>query len=156
MAQLHPTVVTLWRIAWIITALTATAFVGISTVTFAVVGVIPWWLAALLPVLCFAAGAVAAVVLPGMNYRGWRYDVLDDALEIRHGVLLQVHSVIPYFRVQHIDVRCGPIERALGMRSLVVRTAAATTDAKLPGIGANEADDLRRTILERAGRDDAV
>jgi uncharacterized protein len=106
--------------------------------------------------LLAAAGAAAAWWLPRARYRRWRYQVAADALELRHGVLRRVHSAIPYFRVQHIDVSQGPVERAVGLAQLVVHTASAGTDATIPGIAASDAEALRRLILARAGSGDAV
>jgi membrane protein YdbS with pleckstrin-like domain len=106
--------------------------------------------------LLAVAGAVAAWWLPRASWRRWRYQVADDALELRHGVLRRVHSAIPYFRVQHIDVTQGPVERAIGLARLVVHTASAGTDATIPGIAAGDAEALRRLILARAGTGDAV
>jgi membrane protein YdbS with pleckstrin-like domain len=37
-----------------------------------------------------------------------------------------------------------------------VRTAAASTDATIPGVAEADADELRRVILARTGRGDAV
>jgi membrane protein YdbS with pleckstrin-like domain len=106
--------------------------------------------------LVAVAGALAAWWVPRASYRHWRYQVADDALELRHGVVRRVHSAIPYFRVQHIDVAQGPVERAVGLARLVVHTASAGTDATIPGIAAGDADGLRRLILARAGSGDAV
>jgi len=102
------------------------------------------------------AGGVAAWRLPSLEYRNWRYEVAEDALELRHGILRRVHSAIPYFRVQHIDVTQGPVERMVGLSRLVVHTASAGTDATIPGIAAGDAEGLRRLILARAGTGDAV
>jgi membrane protein YdbS with pleckstrin-like domain len=102
------------------------------------------------------AGGLAAWWHPRAEYRRWRYQVADDALELRHGVIRHVHSAIPYFRVQHIDVTQGPVERGFGLARLVVHTASATTDATIPGIAAGDAEGLRRLILARAGTGDAV
>src|SRR5215218_5881022 len=99
---------------------------------------------------------LAAGLLPRASYRHWSYQVAEDALELRHGVVRRVHSAIPYFRVQHIDVAQGPVERAVGLARLVVHTASAGTDATIPGIAAGEAEGLRRLILARTGRGDAV
>src|SRR5215207_7448686 len=102
------------------------------------------------------AGGLAAWWMPRANYRIWRYQVAEDALELRHGVVRRIHSAIPYFRVQHIDVAQGPVERAVGLARLVVHTASAGTDATIPGIAAGDAEGLRRLILARAGHGDAV
>ena len=89
---------------------------------------------------------------PRARHRHWRYQVAEDALELRHGVVRRIHSAIPYFRVQHIDVAQGPVERAVGLARLIVHTASAGTDATIPGIAAGDADGLRRLILARAAR----
>ena len=101
-------------------------------------------------------GGLAAWWLPRASYRHWSYQVATDALELRHGVVRRVHSAIPYFRVQHIDVAQGPVERAVGLARLVVHTASAGTDATIPGIAAGDAEGLRRLILARTGHGDAV
>jgi uncharacterized protein len=101
-------------------------------------------------------GALDAWWLPRARYRVWRYQVAPDALELRHGVVKRVHSAIPYYRVQHIDVAQGPVERAIGLARLVLHTASAGTDATIPGIAAGDAEGLRRLILARAGHGDAV
>ena len=101
-------------------------------------------------------GGLAAWWLPRARHRHWRYQVADDALELRHGILRRVHSAIPYFRVQHIDVAQGPVERAVGLARLIVHTASAGTDATIPGVAAGDAEGLRRLILARAGHGDAV
>jgi membrane protein YdbS with pleckstrin-like domain len=101
-------------------------------------------------------GGLAAWWWPRSRYRHWRYQVAADALELRHGVVRQIHSAIPYFRVQHIDVAQGPFERVVGLSRLVLHTASAGTDATIPGIAAGDAEGLRRLILARAGHGDAV
>jgi uncharacterized protein len=106
--------------------------------------------------LVAVAGGVTAWWLPRASYRHWRYQVAEDALELRHGVVRRIHSAIPYFRVQHIDVSQGPVERAVGLARLVVHTASAGTDATIPGVAAGDAEGLRRLILARAGSGDAV
>ena len=88
--------------------------------------------------------AVAGGLLPGGG-RGWvplpplALPGGPDALELRHGVVRRIHSAIPY-RVQHIDVAQGPVERAVGLSRLVLHTASAGTDAIIPGIAAGDAE----------------
>jgi membrane protein YdbS with pleckstrin-like domain len=104
--------------------------------------------------------ALAALGLAGLwvgaVWRRWRWSAWQDALELRHGVVIRRQSLVPYHRIQQIDVERGPIERVVGISTLVLRTAAASTDAKLPGIPAAHAQELRHRLLERAGNDDAV
>ena len=78
------------------------------------------------------------------------------ALELRRGVLVERAAWIPYDRIQQIDLERGPIERAVGLSQLVVRTAAATTDGSLYGLAPDDAQRIRTRLLELAGVDDAV
>jgi len=107
-------------------------------------------------VLAAVAGVVLAFWLPGLSYRGWRYRLGPDALELRHGVLTLRRSIVPYFRVQHVDLSQGPVERVLGLARLKVHTASAGTDASLPGIELAQAEELRRLVLDRAEVSDGV
>ena len=143
------------RILWALnTALVGLGFGVVGAIVCAVFGG-PGWLTALSLVvgLVFAAiGVLSANAL----WRRWRWRALDDALELRHGLVVVRESLVPYRRIQQIDVERGPIERMLELSTLMLRTAAATTDAKLPGIPAAHAAGLREVLLERAGLDDAV
>jgi membrane protein YdbS with pleckstrin-like domain len=53
---------------------------------------------------------------------------------IRRGVLVRRQSVIPYGRMQFIDITAGPLERSLGLATLRMHTAAAASDARIPGL----------------------
>jgi len=109
------------------------------------------------PAAALAIGLVAlAWWWARADYRNWHYVLADDVLELRHGVVRRVHSAIPYFRVQHVDISQGPLERAMGIARLVVHTASAGTDAAIPGIVRSEAEGLRQIILARTGSGDAV
>jgi uncharacterized protein len=150
------------RIVVVWTVQTAVLFLVLAAIALAVdvgsrlAGADPPGPPGLAAVLVALAGGAAAWGIPKVEYRHWSYAVASDALELRHGVLQRVHSAIPYFRVQHIDVTQGPVERLVGLSRLVIHTASAGTDATVPGIAAEEAEELRRVILARAGTGDAV
>lgn len=149
---LHRAVLVLWRVQALVVA-------GVLGVPLVVVGALvpdlPAAVRALL-VVGGAGGLVLAVWLPGLVYRGWRYRLGEEALELRHGVLTVHRSIVPYFRVQHVDLEQGPLERALGLARLKVHTASAGTDASLPGVELAEAEKVRRLVLDRAEVGDGV
>ena len=154
--SLDPKQVHVWRAGWGAAALALVALVaGAEALVRLAGGDWPSPLG-LAPVL--AALVVAPVVwrLPRLAFDRWRYELAETTLELQRGVLVHTHTAIPYFRVQHIDITRSPFERALGLSQLVVRTAAASTDATIPGVAVAEADELRRVILSRTGRGDAV
>jgi membrane protein YdbS with pleckstrin-like domain len=78
--------------------------------------------------------------------RSWGYAEREDDLLIRHGVLVHRMTVVPYGRMQFVDVRVGPVERALGLATVRLHTAAAATDAFIPGLPSAEATRLREKL----------
>ena len=149
---LHRAVLVLWRAqALVVAAVAAVVLVAVGALARDLPAVVRGAL-----VIAAAAGVVLAVWLPGLVYRGWRYRLGAEALELRHGVLTVRRSIVPYFRVQHVDLAQGPLERALGLARLKVHTASAGTDASLPGVGLAQAEEVRRLVLDQAEVGDGV
>jgi membrane protein YdbS with pleckstrin-like domain len=82
------------------------------------------------------------------NWRSWRYLERDDDLLISRGVLWQQLTVVPYGRMQLVEVTSGPVERRFGLARLQLHTAAAATDARIPGLSPAEAERLRDRLTE--------
>jgi membrane protein YdbS with pleckstrin-like domain len=93
-------------------------------------------------VVCLVLAAGEWVLLRG-RYRSWGYAEREDDLLIRQGFLFRRLSVVPYGRMQFVDVTAGPVERIFGLSTVKLHTAAAATDAKLPGLANAEAERLR-------------
>jgi membrane protein YdbS with pleckstrin-like domain len=86
-----------------------------------------------------------------LRYRNWGFEVQDDAVYIEHGVLVRVKKVVPFVRIQHIDSRRGPVERASGLASVVIYTAGSRgADVSIPGLTPGRADELRERLRELA------
>ena len=87
----------------------------------------------------------SGLVLLGVERRwaAWGYLEREDDLMVRRGVLVRRLSVVPYGRMQYVDVTAGPLERRLGLATVTMHTAAAATDAYVPGLLAAEAMRLR-------------
>ena len=100
--------------------------------------------------LGLAALAAGAILLPviGRRYRSWGYAEREDDLLVRRGVMFARLSVVPYGRMQFIDVTAGPLERAFGLATVRLHTAAAETDARIPGLEREEAARLRDSLAE--------
>jgi len=108
------------------------------------------WL--LLAVMC----AAWSWWFPKRRHQAWGYRIEPAVLETRSGVWFQVVKLLPLSRLQHVDLHRGPLERALGLTSLVLHTAG-THEAThvIPGLDAEEAVQLRDRLVA-AGGDDAV
>jgi len=103
---------------------------------------------------------VAAAVLPvllagwewwliGRQVRAIRYAERADDLLIARGVLLRSLVVVPYGRMQFVDVSAGPLDRALGIARVQLHTASPGTDASIPGLVPEQASRLRETLARR-------
>jgi uncharacterized protein len=75
--------------------------------------------------------------------RAWRYQERTDDLLVGRGVLFRRLSVVPYGRMQYVEVTAGPIERIFGLATVQLHTAAFASDARIPGLERAEAARLR-------------
>ena len=82
------------------------------------------------------------------SLRSWGYAERADDLLISRGVLFREETVVPYGRMQLVEVTSGPVERHFGLASVQLHTAAAATDACIPGLDPAEAERLRDRLTE--------
>jgi uncharacterized protein len=75
--------------------------------------------------------------------KAWGYAERDNDLLVRHGLLIRRLSIVPYARMQYVDVTAGPLERAFHLATVQLHTAAAASDARVPGLPPEEASRLR-------------
>ncbi|AGN18380.1 membrane protein [Corynebacterium glutamicum] len=129
----------LTRIPWLL----------ISAIVFGVLGVfVSSWF--------YAGVIVVAVILiwqlwliPQQVKRlGWLET--SDELLITKGKLWHTFTVVPYGRIQFVDVTAGPLERAFGMKQVQLHTASASSDSTIQGLPAAEADALRERLAVKA------
>lgn len=73
----------------------------------------------------------------------WGYAERERDLLVRHGLLIRRLSIVPYARMQFVDVTAGPLERVFNLATVQLHTAAAASDARIPGLPPEEATRLR-------------
>lgn len=102
--------------------------------------------------------ALAAVVLVefvwgwwliGRRVRSYGYVERDDDLLVTSGILFRRLVVVPYGRLQLVDVVAGPVDRYFGIATVRLHTAAATTDATIPGLTPDTAAALRDRLAAK-------
>jgi hypothetical protein len=99
------------------------------------------------------AGALAVLGLGWvlLRYRLWAFQLRTDALYLERGVVTHVETVVPHVRIQHVDTSRGPVDRVLGLSTLVVYTAGSRgADVAIPGLPTDAAADLQRRVKELA------
>jgi membrane protein YdbS with pleckstrin-like domain len=82
------------------------------------------------------------------RFRAWRYRERHEDLIVGRGVMVRRLSVVPYGRMQFVEVTAGPIERAFGLSTVKLHTAAAASDARIPGLERDESARLRDRLTE--------
>lgn len=95
------------------------------------------WLVALLVIFTFPARRVAR----------WGYAMGEGQLRVARGWLFRTDTIVPFVRVQHIDVGQGPVERWFGLSHLIVHTSGThNSTVTLPGLTSAQAATMRETI----------
>jgi uncharacterized protein len=89
-----------------------------------------------------AAAAVTGVFLH-RKFRSWAYREREEDLLVSRGVLIRRISVVPYGRMQFVEVTAGPMERWFKLATVQLHTAAAASNARIPGLERGEAARLR-------------
>ena len=102
---------------------------------------------AVLPVLGAIALAVLFVfVLPPLLWRRWRYEIRPLEVDLQRGLLRVTRTLVPMTRLQHVDTRRGPLQRRLGLSTVVFYTAAGPNE--IPQLAKETAAEVRDRIAE--------
>ena len=95
-------------------------------------------------------------VIPQRRYNRWGYDAGIDRLRVVRGYLFYSDTVVPYGRIQHMDVDQGPIERPYGLATFSAHTAGTHgRTIVLPGLPHADALALRERIRDYIKRANA-
>lgn len=114
------------------------------------------WSPGAIIVPALALYAYAAFFVPARKYRHWGYAMRVDRLRIVRGYMYHRDTVVPFGRIQHIDVEQGPIQRRYDLATLIVHTAGNhNSTVSLPGLLHVDALAMRETI-RAAIRQDTV
>nr|WP_245197146.1 PH domain-containing protein [Sphingomonas jejuensis] len=103
-----------------------------------VLGVLVPWTLPLVPVVLIPILAVG-----WLAWRGERHAIEQGALHVRNGILGIRHVIVPMRRIQSVTIRRGWIERAIGLSSVIVDVAGASTYT-VPVVSGLVPDDARR------------
>lgn len=104
------------------------------------------------PVLLIALALIIRV--PARRYNARGYQISADRLRVVRGILFRSDTVVPFSRVQHIDVDQGPIERFFGIATLTLHTAGNhNASVTLPGLGEDLAREMRESIRAHIRRE---
>jgi len=140
------------RTIWLLNNLIATAIIMIPIVAIAI-GLGRWtdisriWTFGT-PLVLLIVQLVVAWIDPLIRYRQWRFEIREDEVDLKHGLITHTRQVVPMSRIQHVDTRQGPIERRYGLASVIFYTAAGSME--IPALSVERAGDVRNQIAALA------
>ena len=100
----------------------------------------PWGL------LVLVLGVVAALVVPMVLWRRWRYEIRSEEIDLRHGLFTVKRTLVPIRRIQHVDTESGPLQGMFELATVSFHTAAGA--AEIPALLRGEAETVRRRVAE--------
>lgn len=113
-----------------------------------------------LPAIPLAVAAIVllpaiGLLLAARRYRYTRWLLDETGFGYRRGRLWRTETRVPLSRVQHVDLKHGPVERRFRLATLVVHTAGTRDSAvSVAGLDADEAVRLRDTLALQVDDDD--
>jgi membrane protein YdbS with pleckstrin-like domain len=108
-----------------------------------------------LPPACAVAAAVFGAWLGWRRYRHTLWLLDADGFGLRRGRLWQSDTRVPGSRVQHLDIRRGPLERHFRLATLVIHTAGTRhSEVSVSGLDADDAERLRDHLARQTDDDD--
>lgn len=127
---------------------------GVGLVLLLAIGVVVGWVFeqpwVWIPVGALALFTVVSMLIVPRQARAIGYMLRPDDIVFRRGILWQRMIAVPYGRMQLVDITRGPVERMIGLASLKMVTAAATTGVEIPGLTVQAAEALRDRLIEVA------
>ena len=99
---------------------------------------------------------LVVTIIPQRTYRRLRYRLTDRMLQSLHGWMFHTDTLVPFVRVQHLDVTRGPLDKLFGTASLVVHTAGTHNSiVTVNGLAPDRAAEIRDIIREHVRSDAA-
>lgn len=141
--RLSPRYASLRRLTSAITWVIVAAMFVVSCAVWA-----PWWVALIVACVIVPFGAWR-IHRQGRLADAWGYAERDHDLYITHGLMFRSLTVVPYGRMQAVEVSSGPLERRFGVATVKLVTASPQSDARIPGLPADAAASLRDRLSER-------
>ncbi|WNI25415.1 PH domain-containing protein [Streptomyces sp. ITFR-16] len=145
---LDPRAVGWWRVQWLLLTAVPVAVLAVLGAFLAPARFWLWLPAAALAVL----GTGCAVLVPLWWFRTHRWEVTDEAVYVRTGVLWQEWRIAPMSRIQTVDTVRGPLEQLFRLATVTVTTASAKGAVRIEGLDHELAAELAER-LTRITRD---
>ena len=155
MKKLRSRVQAVWIISWFFLATGIAAVLSILD---------SLWLGFIYPLglPVFLAMLTLGTIHSILRYRIWRYEVREDSIYLKRGVITRINTVVPFSRLQHVDTQRAALDRLMGLSTVVIYTAGSRgADVSIPGLKPEDAERLQSSLKDKTmefelGGEDAV
>lgn len=138
--RIHPSAKRLWVINGIIGSIFS------MIISYIIFRFTAFW--ALIP------GALLSIYLifihPALEYRQWLYKITDQYVDYTHGIFFKKRTIIPISRIQHMDIKQGPIQKHFSLSNIIIFTAGQSheIEAVLSSEAQSMVDSVNLLILK--------
>jgi hypothetical protein len=139
---LHPNVRKLWQVIALMVSVPLISAVIVGGTLLELPTVV--WGALALAIL------VPAFIVPKLAYRRWGYAIREHDLYTSKGAIWHVETLVPFDRIQFVESRQGPLDRAFTLTQVFVYTAAGKATS-IPGLDQVTAESIREDLSQVAG-----
>lgn len=109
---------------------------------------LPWSFPFIAPVLAILIGAFSLGMVK-RQWSAWKYEVTTHEVILSWGVWWQTTRLVPRDRIQHVDIKSGPLDRRFGLVHVGLYVAGAHGSVgSIPGLHPDEAESLRSMLVE--------
>lgn len=106
------------------------------------------WLVYVLLILFILAAFI--YIWARLKYKFYRFDVSDNGLHIELGIIIKKYILIPYEKIQNVNIYRGILARILGLSDISFETAgSASTEGKLPALSQKDAAQIQSELVDR-------
>jgi putative membrane protein len=109
----------------------------------------------ILSLVIIAIGVGISYLSAYLDYKNYRYGVTKEGFRKQFGVLNLRNTMIPYEKIQNVDIRRPLMMRIFGLSSLYIQTAggssfATVSEGSLPGLDPATAEKLQAELIARS------
>ena len=93
-------------------------------------------------------------IITVLGFKKKQYALRQRDIVYTKGLIWSVRTTVPFNRIQHAELKQGPIERTFGLNSLKIYTAGGqSSDLVIPGLPEDVALNIKDFVLKKTAED---
>ncbi|MCX7746127.1 MAG: PH domain-containing protein [Clostridia bacterium] len=84
------------------------------------------------------------LIHPFLEYIQWSYKITESKIDYTHGIYFRKRTIIPVSRIQHLDIKQGPLQKYFGLSNIAIYTAGQSHE--IPALLSSKAQKMVESI----------